>query len=376
MPAVNLMIKPASGLCDMRCAYCFYADEMERREVKSYGVMSEETLEQVIQKSLAYADRECTIAFQGGEPTLAGLPFYRKCLELEKKYNRNGVKISHAIQTNGYHLDQEWCDFLASNHFLTGVSLDGVKGTHDAFRKGADGEDTYLQILEHVRMLERAGADVNILTVVHGKTAPMIRKIYSQYQKKNFQWQQYIACIEPVADGNIRDIRKTGYTLTAEMYGQFLIDLFGLWEIDFYQGRQPYIRMFENYIGILTGHAPEACEQRGMCGFQCVVEADGKLYPCDFYVLDQYRIGNLREDSFGDIVEKWEKSGFGEDSFNQPEDCRKCQYFYICRGGCRRQREDYGEGEKGRNRFCRSYQMFFEACLPKLKRIAEKCLEA
>ena len=127
MPPVNILVKPASGLCNMHCRYCFYADEMRNREQASYGIMSEEAAETVIRKTLSYAKGTCSIAFQGGEPTLAGLDFYRRWLELEKKYNVNNVQISHALQTNGLLLDKEWCLFLKKNKFLTGLSVDGIR---------------------------------------------------------------------------------------------------------------------------------------------------------------------------------------------------------------------------------------------------------
>ena len=129
MPPVNILVKPASGLCNMRCKYCFYADEMDNRSQASYGIMSRETLENVIRRLLEFAEGECAVAFQGGEPTLAGLELFRECLELEKKYNRKNVKISHALQTNGFLLDERWCAFFAENHFLIGLSVDGIKVT-------------------------------------------------------------------------------------------------------------------------------------------------------------------------------------------------------------------------------------------------------
>ena len=143
MPPIHILMKPASGLCNMRCRYCFYADEMENRSQASYGIMTPETLENVIRKALEFAEGNCTIAFQGGEPTLAGLDFYRLCLELEKKYNRKNVHIDHALQTNGYLLDEQWCRFFAEHQFLIGLSVDGIKATHDAYRRDAEGKETY-----------------------------------------------------------------------------------------------------------------------------------------------------------------------------------------------------------------------------------------
>lgn len=369
MPQIQVMIKPASGLCNMRCSYCFYADEMANRKQASYGIMSEETLENVIRRTLEAADGHCAIAFQGGEPTLAGLTFYRKCLELEQKYNTKHIKIDHAIQTNGYALDEEWCSFFARNHFLVGLSVDGIKATHDACRKDAEGQDTYFRVLDAAKMLDAAGADFNILTVVNGRTAPKIRRIYEQYRKLGFRWQQYIACLDPASEQQ----GKQDYSLTPKAYGQFLIDLFDLWEIDLRQGKQPYIRQFENYIGILTGQTPESCEQRGVCSVQNVVEADGSVYPCDFYVLDEYKLGNLNEEGFDVIAKRRRESGFLENSHDHTEECRKCPYFGVCRGGCHRHRQQPGS-EPGENCFCEGYRMFFEACLPRMQEIARLCM--
>lgn len=367
MPQIHVMIKPASGLCNMRCKYCFYADEMSKRSQASHGIMSLETLECVIRETFRYAEGECTIAFQGGEPTLAGLDFFRQCLRLEEKYNTENIPVSHAFQTNGYVLDEEWYSFFAENHFLVGLSVDGVKATHDAYRKAADGQDTYFHTLEKARGLQQAGVDFNILTVVNGMTAPKIRKIYEKYRKLGFDWQQYIACLDPVWE--IQGHQE--YSLTPQMYGRFLIDLFELWDLDLRQGKQPYIRMFENYIGILMGQQPESCEQRGVCGFQNIVEADGSVYPCDFYVLDDYCLGNLRTDSFQAIEQRMKESRFIQDSVNHTESCRSCPYFAVCRGGCRRHREQPGT-QAGENYFCESYQMFFGACLPRMQEIAAR----
>ena len=369
MPPIHILMKPASGLCNMRCKYCFYADEMQNREQASYGVMSPETLENVIQKTLDFAEGACTIAFQGGEPTLAGLDFYRECLRLEKKYNRKNIPISHALQTNGYLLDEEWCSFFAQNHFLIGLSVDGIRATHDAYRRDAKGEDTYFHTMEGAKLLKKAGAEFNVLTVVNAKTAPKIGRIYENYRKSGFFWQQYIACLDPVWEKR----GEKEYSLTPEVYGKFLIDLFELWYLDLQKGRQPYIRQLENYVGILMGHMPESCEQRGTCSFQNVVEADGSVYPCDFYCLDEYRAGNLNRDSFETIIRQVKESGFLQGAYVPAKECRECPYFPICRGGCRRHREQPGEKD-GVNYFCRSYKMFFDACLPRLEQIARLCM--
>lgn len=369
MPAVNVMIKPASGLCNMRCSYCFYADEMKNRSIPSHGIMSGDTLENVVRRVVEFGEGRCGIAFQGGEPTLAGLDFYRDLLRIEKKYNTKNLQIYHAIQTNGYSLDEEWCDFFAQNHFLVGLSVDGIKVTHDVYRKDAAGNDTYFRVLRSAELLRDAGADFNVLTVVNGKTAPKIRRIYEKYRQLGFMWQQYIVCLDPIGE----EQGGHEYSLLPEAYGQFLVDLFELWTIDLKHGRQPYIRQFENYIDILTGGQPEACEQRGVCGFHAVVEADGSVYPCDFYALDGYRLGNLNDEGLEAIAKRSVENGFVEKSYNHAEKCKDCRYFNICRGGCRRHRERQN-GVIGENYFCRSYQIFFDACLGQMEQIAALCM--
>lgn len=364
MPEITLLIKPASGLCNMKCDYCFYADEMHCRTQASYGIMSDFVMEQVVQKALAHASKTCTFLFQGGEPTLAGLSFYQKWMACEEKYNQKQIKIIHALQTNGYLLQEDWCRFFAQRQYLIGLSIDGVKSTHNACRKDAQGEGTYFKALDAAARLRNAGASFNILTVVTKHIATNIRRIYESYRRHGFVWQQYIACLDPLRalPGSM------DYSLTPELYGQFLTDLFHLWKFDLQNGRQPYIRQFENYIGILLGYEPECCEQRGICSFQNVVEADGSVYPCDFYALDHYKLGNLCTDDFATITEREKQSNFLT-RFEHPSDtCAACRYYFLCRGGCCRHREQPG-ALYGQNYFCESYQMFFDACLTEMEEI-------
>lgn len=367
MPPITLLIKPASGNCNLRCNYCFYYDETQKREQASYGFMSEETLEQVLKQALSFAEGSCTVAFQGGEPTLCGLPFFESVLRLEEKYNVNHVQIDNAIQTNGYRLDEKWAGFLAKNHFLTGVSLDGSKDTHNAYRKNIQGEDTFFDVMKTLNMLGEYGVEYNILTVVHNRTARKPRKIYEFFKKQHYGYLQFIPCLDPLGE----ESGGHEYSLTPEAYGTFLNEIFDLWYEDLKKGEQPFIRQFENYIALLIGQAPEACDQRGVCNYQYVVEADGEVYPCDFYVLDEYKLGNLNQVSFAEIDEKRHEIGFMEYSLTDHEKCKECRYYGICRGGCRRHRIfDDGSGHHV-NQFCISYQMFFEHTLNRMISIAE-----
>ncbi len=263
-------------------------------------------------------------------------------------------------------LNEEWYQFLKDNSFLVGSSIDGVEATHDRYRKDSQGRGTHSKVLDVANKLQLWQIDFNVLTVVNKQTAPQIQQIYDMYKKRGFLWQQYIACLAPInAKTNTVD-----YSVSPEMYGNFLITLFDLWEKDVWNGTQPYIRQFENYIGILLGVEPESCEQRGVCSFQMIVEADGSVYPCDFYVLDEYKMGNLLIDDFDDIESARRKSYFVKRSYNHVEACLKCEYYAICRGGCYRNREQFGE-EYGKNIFCSSYKKFFEHNLGRMIKIAE-----
>ena len=363
MPPLCLLIKPASGLCNLRCRYCFYHDETCNRSQKSYGIMSENTLEVLIQKALEFAKQECTFAFQGGEPTLAGLEFFQTAVKLQKKYNRQKIKIYNTIQTNGLLLDDAWCAFLAEEKFLVGISLDGTKETHDFCRVYPDGKGSYAQVMRAVRFLEKHKVDFNILTVVYNATARHIVSIYEAYKKQNFRYLQFIPCLDPL------EKPAESFALTPARYADFMKRLFDCWYKDLLKGNYISIRQFDNYIGMLQGRPPECCGFSGICALQNVVEADGSVYPCDFYVLDAYRLGNLCVDRFEKIAQKGKESGFIEASVPLPQKCRECQYLQLCRNGCRRHRL---EGPAGVNRFCSAYQEFFAYSFDRMLDLARK----
>lgn len=366
MPVVGVLMKPASGLCNMHCDYCFYCDESAKRKTSSYGYMTEHTLKNVIKRTLLQSEGGYTLAFQGGEPTLCGLDFFRQAIRYIHQYNKNHCHIQIALQTNGYGITEEWARFFAGNHFLLGVSVDGLKEIHNTYRHAVDGGDSYQHCMNTIRLFEKYGVEYNILTVVHREIAENIRNIYREYKNNGWNYLQFITCLDPL--GVPRGQEK--YSLLPEMYGRFLVDLFTLWFEDLKRGSQPYIRQFENYIGILLGYEPESCEQRGFCEIQNVVEADGSVYPCDFYVLDEYKLGNLNEDLLPTIHENRRKIGYLERSHHHLEECRTCPYFHLCRGGCYRNRitESHAEGE---NYFCPGYKLFFQTCGDQLREAAE-----
>lgn len=357
MPAVNVLIKPASSACNMACAYCFYRDVAEHREHAFEGMLSLERMEQVIAAAMEYAEGICSFAFQGGEPTLAGLAFYRSVVELQKKYARHGVRIHNAIQTNGYCIDEEWAAFLAENHFLVGLSLDGPAELHNLNRKDRGGKGTFNRVMHAAKLFDRYHVEYNILCVVTGKNARSIGQIYHFYQKQGFRWLQFIPCLEPL------DSQRGGekYHLSSREYGDFLIRLFDLWFADLQKGNYVSIRHLDNWMSILLGERPEVCSMTGCCSVQFVVEGDGGVYPCDFYVLDQWRMGTVGEQSFAQMQQGEVAQAFIQASLRVPEECRKCGLYGICRNGCRRDRLALEDGRLDRNFYCEAYRAFFTA---------------
>lgn len=366
MPPISVMIKPASGLCNMKCDYCFYSDEAKKRTCETYGYMTEQTLKNVIRKTIRSAEYYVNYAFQGGEPTLRGIEFFEKAVKFQEKFNKHGIAVNNSIQTNGYNINEDWCKFLKNNNFLVGLSIDGTQYTHDFYRHDKNGATTFDRIKKAAELMSEYSIKYNILTVVNDKVASNILEIYSYYKENGWNYQQYIACLDPLDEK--RGEKK--YALRQEQYGKFLIQLFNLWYEDWEKNEQPYIRQFDNYIAILLGYQPESCEQRGTCGIQNVVEADGSVFPCDFYMTDDYYIGNYNYDQTETIDEKRREIGFVARSTNISDECRECKFIKICRNGCQRCRDKDDIAGKYRNYFCESYKMFFDECLDKMEYIA------
>lgn len=352
MPPVNLLIKPASSMCNMRCKYCFYADVSKNRKTEFYGMMNKDTLEILVKRVFEYATGYAGFAFQGGEPTLAGLGFYRNLIALQERYNTRKIPVYNSIQTNGFGLNEEWAKFFADHHFLVGLSMDGTKEAHDALRLDAQGNGTYEAVARSAALLERFGVRFNILCVVNHFVARHPQKIYQNLKK--YRYLQFIPCLDGFEG------EKENFSLSSRRYGEFLKATFDLYYRDFLSGNYVSVRNFDNYIRMLQGYPPESCGMNGICSCQFVVEGDGSVFPCDFYVLDRWKLGNIREHSLQQMLETEPMSAFVETSRQRASVCESCPYFRLCRGGCRREREPIGEGNPGMNRFCESYRMFFE----------------
>lgn len=366
MPPINFLIKPASSNCNLRCKYCFYHSVAKNREIASYGIMKEDTLEAIIKKGLEYADYYCGFAFQGGEPTIAGLEFFQKCIELQNKYNTKKLKICNSLQTNGMLIDEKWAEFLQVNNFLVGLSLDGPKEIHNLNRVDSKGDRSFNKVMKTSELFNKYKVEYNILCVVTAQSGRYANKIYNFFKEKGFKYLQFINCLDPLNE----ESGKQQYSLKPRDLERFLKITFDLWYEDFIKGHYISIRYFDNLISMLLGDKPEACSMTGVCSCNCVIEGDGSVYPCDFYVLDKWRLGSIKENDIKDMVNNEVAKEFVKPSLQMHHNCLVCKWVRLCRGGCRRERENFEDNNLKQNYYCSSYKAFFEYAYDRLINVA------
>lgn len=367
MPPISLLIKPASSLCNLSCQYCFYHEMTSNNLCPNNGIMSEETLETLVKKALAYADHTCSFAFQGGEPTLAGLPFYEQLIALQNQYNHKKVKINNVIQTNGIVLNEEWASFLSKNNFLLGLSLDGPKNINDRYRLHHNGKSSFNRVVQSMQLLNKHQVSYNILSVVTDQASSHAQQIYRFFKKQKIQYMQFIPCLDSLSESH----EYNPYSLSSEAYTLFLKDLFDIWHYDVMRGEYISIRYFDNLLGILTGNGSESCDMTGQCSIQYVIESNGNIYPCDFYATDQWCLGNIKEQDLLETASNKKASDFINISIDVNSKCKTCQWMPLCRGGCRRNREPNIDGQLQLNQYCEAYTEFFEYAYPRLNHIAQ-----
>lgn len=365
MKQISFLIKPASSVCNLRCQYCFYADEAAHRAQANMGLMAPETVELLLAQAYGAVDRPGFISFtfQGGEPTVAGLVFFQNFVQRARALCPPGVRLAFSIQTNGVLLDQGWADFFRQEDFLVGISLDGFKELHNAHRVDGQG-GTWNQVRKNAQLLLRSGVKTNALCVVTAQCARSPQKAYQSLKKLGFDYMQFIACIDPMDGGRGR----MPFSLTPEAYGGFLCALFDLWYQDWERGEYRSVRLFEDYIHILLGDGGSACATCGQCGSYFVVEGDGSIYPCDFFSLDEWKMGTLGGQPLQEMAQGGTAMRFLAWGREKPAQCARCPWRRLCNGGCK---NDWVQDGKGaRNYYCESFQMLFAHGADRMVRMA------
>jgi uncharacterized protein len=355
------MAKPRGAICNLDCAYCFYLPKEDLYRGSSFR-MSDETLEsytrQYIQNQRV---PEVNFAWQGGEPTLMGLDFFRKAVAYQQKYARPGQRIENALQTNGTLLDDEWCKFFAENRFLIGISLDGPREAHDLYRKDKGGAPTFDRVLRAVKLLKNHKVDFNILTCVSASNVERPLDVYHFLRDEiGAEYIQFIPIVEREnATGFQEGTALTSRSITGEQYGRFLISIFDEWVRR--DVGKVFVQMFDTALGRWLGAPGGLCVFQETCGLALAMEHNGDVYSCDHFVEPRHRLGNLLETPLTELVGSEQQKQFGIDKRKSlPHYCRECPVLFACNGGCPKDRTDLTpDGEAGLNHLCEGFKAFF-----------------
>jgi len=355
----QLLVKPTSFDCNLRCGYCFYLKTQNLYPGTPRHLMSRDDLETMVREYLGLGFPAPVFIWQGGEPTLCGLDFFERAVELEKKYARPGQFIGNAFQTNGMAIDESWAEFFSLNHFLVGLSLDGPAPIHDLFRKDLAGRSTFDRVFSAARLLRQARVEFNVLAMVNSKNAARASEIYGFFKEAGFRFLQFI----PALDLEPESGKLADFSPGPESYREFLLELFELWWPD----REIIsIRDFDwllapNYQGRL-------CIFSEHCAPYLAVEHNLDVYPCDFFVRENERLGSLGEQKAGliQIFARREKI-FAPRKKWLSRDCRACPWLRFCFGGCLREREPKNNPDPKKSVYCQAYAGLFERAWNKLK---------
>lgn len=331
------LIKPVSSACNLSCRYCFYEDVASHRQLHCYGKMGKDVVTQLIHtifSSLEDGD-ELLFSFQGGEPALAGLSFYQNWVACVKQ-QRKQVRVRYSFQTNGTQIDEAWCRFFLENQVLVGLSLDGLEPIHDQYRKKESGEGSFLQILQAKQILERYQVAYNILCTLTNPLAQHAEQVWEMLQKENLRHVQFTPCLAPM-----QETIQPEWALEPEQFARFYSRLFRLWKESFCRGRYYSIKLFDDLITLLTRRQATACGMIGTCHLQYVVEADGSVFPCDFYVTDEWKMGSVLTETVEELQQSNAAKLFLERKHPLKESalCQDCPYLGMCHGGCPRMQQ-------------------------------------
>lgn len=389
----HVMIKPGSSTCNLDCRYCFYLSKRALPNGPGTGRMSDEVLEQFIRQYIeGVTGDEVVFSWQGGEPTLLGLDFFRKVLSLENKYARSGQKIENDLQTNGTLINEEWCEFLKENRFLVGLSIDGPREIHDKYRLTKGGQPTFDQVFKAAQLLKRYAIPFNTLTCIYRFSARKPLDIYRFLrQELDSTYIQFIPIVEykgfdamspgalnaeslprdgtPQARPGHPDSIVTDWSVDPLDWGYFLCKTFDDWRAK--DLGKVLVNHFETLVAQHLGMPAQLCVYDELCGKGVALEHDGSLYACDHFVYPEYRLGNIRDNSLGNQVFSRTQVKFGyAKNESLPRFCRQCSYLKDCWGECPKNRIIRSvEGEPGLNYLCPGFKRFFAHALPKIESI-------
>ncbi len=390
----HVMAKPSGSSCNLSCKYCFYLSKELLPGGPGKGAMRDDTLERFIRQYIeSNTGPEVVFSWQGGEPTLRGLGFFKRVVCLQKRYAKPRQPVQNDLQTNGILLDQEWADFLKENHFLVGLSIDGPRELHDRYRVNKGGAPTFDKVMGAADLLRKTGVRFNTLTCVHRFNADRPLDVYRFLRGElESTYIQFIPIVQirgfettaphtweaarlpvvgsPESKPDHPDSVVTDWSVDPDRYGYFLSRVFDEWK------RRDFGKVLVNHIETLVaqhlGLPSQICVYHEFCGKGVALEHDGSIYSCDHYVYPEYRLGNVNETLLSDMVfsERQIKFGYAK-SQRLPRYCRECEFLSDCWGECPENRLlRTPDGELGLNYLCRGLKKFFKHALPDIERIA------
>ncbi|PTX64954.1 uncharacterized protein C8P63_101176 [Melghirimyces profundicolus] len=364
---IGVMWKTVSEACNLACDYCYYSrcggkpGKIDR--------IDDEVLEKFIKEYMALTNGVAKFAWQGGEPLLAGLDFFEKVVQYQAKYASPHTMINNSLQTNGTLIDDEWARFFKKYNFLVGVSLDGPKEINDARRTTGSGAGSFDRVMRGIHYLRKYDVDFNILTVIHENNVNQAKRLMDFYQQERFAFVQFIPGMDFLAQ---ETDKKGAYLITPEEYGNFLCEAFDVW----YNDGDPItsVRFFDNMLNVYVHREAELCIHRKTCPKTLILEQNGDAYPCDFFIHDQYKLGNVGTDPLEDILNNPVYKEFLRLKPTLPDPCRNCRYLDLCHGGCPRNRTwSFGEDETqvDVDYFCQSYQQIYAYAHERMEVVAQ-----
>lgn len=359
--AFHVMVKPRGSICNLDCQYCFYLKKEKLYPGASFR-MSDEMLENYTRQYIqAQAVPEVTFAWQGGEPTLMGVDFFRKAVAYQEQYRRPGMKIHNAFQTNGTLLNDEWGEFLHQHNFLIGLSLDGPDRLHDAYRQDKGGQPTFKRVMRGLEILKKHEVEFNTLTCVSASNADHGLEVYKFLRDEaGSRYMQFIPIVERDHElGYQEGSRLTRRSVTGPQYGRFLIEIFDEWVRS--DVGKVFVQIFDVSLARWSGHRAGLCIFEETCGLGLAMEFNGDLYACDHFVEPRYRLGNIHEKPLTELVNAPQQYRFGMDKRDKlPAYCRECEVRFMCNGGCPKDRIlKTPSGEPGLNTLCSGFRPFF-----------------
>jgi uncharacterized protein len=380
---LHVIAKPIGPVCNLRCAYCFYLEKEALYPRGERWKMSDETLEayvrQYIEAQPVIVD-QIDFAFQGGEPTLLGLDFFRRVVELQEKYAPPGKRIHNSLQTNGILLDDAWCEFLREHNFLVGLSIDGPANLHDKYRRDREGRGTFERVTRAMRRLFRHRVEFNALTCVNRTNGDHPIRVYRFLRDAGIQFIQFIPIVEPLpevrAAGAPKGVKPervvSERSVLPDQFGRFLIAVFDEWVRN--DVGRVFVRDFDQALACWAGVGASLCIYTKECGRAAAIEHNGDLYSCDHFVDPEHKLGNILQTPIAQLANSPRQERFGRDKWVKlPGCCRRCEVLFACHGACPKDRFlQSPDGEPGLNFLCAGYKAFFKHVDPYMKFMADE----